>query len=238
MRTRAADHRGWNNAAVPAQEMTTARRALLEAVADRVPARAGGGVRVGVDGVDGAGKTVFADQLADVLRTFGRSVVRARADDFHQPRTERHRRGRDSPEGFWLDSYDYPALQERVLRPFGPGGSLRYRTASHDLTSDRRQDPPIHEAAAGAVLVVDGLFLHRDELVGCWDLSVFLQVPFAVSVARMAARDGSHPDPTHPSMTRYVGGQKLYFAACRPWQRAHLVVDATDLDTPTLSEAR
>lgn len=82
--------------------------------------------------------------------------------------------------------------------------------------------------------MLDGLFLHRDELVGSWDLSVLLQVPFAVSAARMAARDGSYPDPTHLSVARYVRGQELYFAACRPWQRAELVVDATDLDAPTL----
>jgi len=54
-------------------------------------------------------------------------------------------------------------------------------------------------AEPGTVLVLDGLFLHRDELVGVWDLSVFLQAPFAVSVARMAARDGSNPDPAHLS---------------------------------------
>lgn len=217
--------------------MPAARRALLEAVAARVPAHAADGVRVGVDGVDGAGKTVFADQLADVLRASGRSVARASADDFHQPRALRYRRGRDSPEGFWLDSYDYPALQERLLHPFGPGGSLRYRTASHDLTSDKPQDPLICAAAPGTVLVLDGLFLHRDELVASWDLSVFLQVPFTVSVARMAARDGSHPDPSHPSVARYVQGQQLYFAACRPWRRANLVVDATDLDAPKLTRA-
>jgi len=65
-----------------------------------------------------------------------------------------------------LDGYDHPTLQERVLHPFGPGGSLRYRTASHDLTGVGRQDPPLRNAQQGTVLVLDGLLLHRDELVG------------------------------------------------------------------------
>jgi uridine kinase len=60
------------------------------------------GVRVCIDGVDGVGKTVF-----------------------HNPRAVRHSRGRSSPEGFWLDTYDYTALRRRVLDPFGPGGSRR-----------------------------------------------------------------------------------------------------------------
>jgi thymidylate kinase len=73
--------------------------------------------------------------------------------------------------------------------------------------------------------VLDGLFLHRDELRRQWDFSVVLEVPFSVSVARMARRDGSHPDPTHPSLQRYVQGQQLYFDRCRPWSRATVVVD-------------
>jgi len=191
-------------------------------VADLIPATA---VRVAVDGVDGVGKSTFAAALAGVLRARGRPVVHVSADDFHQPRAVRHRRGRDSPEGFWLDSYNYPALIENVLAPFAPGGTRRYRPAIHDLKSDETLDLPWRQAPAEAVLVVDGLFLHRDELVGHWDFSIFLSAPFEVTVARMAARDGSHPDPEHPSQARYVQGQRLYFAACEPWRRATVVID-------------
>ena len=106
------------------------------------------------------------------------------------------------------------------------------------MISDQQLDPPVEAAPPGSVLVVDGLFLHRDELAGVWDLSVFLQAPLTVSVARMATREGSHPDPTHPSVSRYVEGQRLYFDACRPWSRAGLVIDATDLDAPNLIGSR
>jgi len=209
------------------------RQRVLGAVADRVLSTSGT-ARIAVDGVDGVGKTTFAGALAGVLRERGRPVVHVSADGFHQPRALRHRRGRDSPEGFWLDSYDYPALIENVLDPFGPGGSRSYRSASHDLDSDELLDLPWQQAPADAVLVLDGLFLHRDELAGRWDLSVFLTAPFEVTVARMAVRDGSHPDPGHPSVARYVRGQRLYFAACRPWERADLVIDNTDVDRPAL----
>jgi uridine kinase len=190
--------------------------------ADLIPV---GAARVGVDGVDGVGKSTFAAALAARLRARGRPVVHVSADDFHQPRAVRHRRGRDSPEGFWLDSYDYPALTENVLKPFGPRGTRRYRPAIHDLKTDATLDPPWQQAPPDALLIVDGLFLHRDELAGTWDFSVFLTAPFEVTVARMAARDGTHPDPAHPSQTRYVQGQHLYFAACKPWERASLVID-------------
>lgn len=193
-------------------------------------------VRVAVDGVDGVGKTAFASELGQALRARGRQVVQVSADGFHQPRALRHSRGRDSAEGFWLDSYDYSALVECVLEPFAPHGSRRYRPAAHDLLSDDALDLPEEVAPSGSVLVVEGLFLHRDELVNEWDFSVFLYAPFSTTFARMANRDGSDPDPSSPSNARYVGGQRLYLAACSPWQRADVVVDNTDFARPTLLE--
>jgi len=209
------------------------RTRVLTAVARSVPASSQC-VRVGIDGVDGAGKSVFADQLAQVLRADGRPVVRASVDDFHHVRAVRYRRGRDSPLGFWLDSFDYAALRRELLDPLGPGGSGRYRRAVHDVETDAHLDLPFQTATAGTVLVLDGLFLHRDELAGGWDFSVFLDVPFPVSAARMAIRDGSVPDPAHPSLARYVRGQLLYFAECSPWERADVVVDNRDWNEPAL----
>jgi uridine kinase len=214
--------------------MSAPRRSVLDAAAARMT----GARRVGIDGVDGAGKTVFADELAEVLRASGQLVVRVSADGFHHPRAVRYRRGRDSPQGFWLDSYDLDRLRHDVLDPFGPGGSGRYRDAAHDVESDAAMNVAWRNAPEGAVLVLDGLFLHRDELVDAWDVSIFLDVPFAVSVPRVARRDGTEPDPTHPSVTRYVQGNKRYFAACAPWDRATVVVDNSDLAHPHITALR
>jgi uridine kinase len=211
------------------------RPALVELIAALVPQPAGPDcVRVGIDGVDGAGKTCFADELAAALHRRGRPVVRVQADDFHQVKALRYRRGRSSPTGFWLDSYDYRRLWADVLTPLGPAGSRRYRPAAHDLKTDAVLWPPPVTAAPGAVLVLDGLFLHRDELAGAWELSVFLDVGFDETARRMAARDGSPADPEHPSLARYVLAQRHYLASCRPWQRADVVVDNSSLAAPVL----
>jgi uridine kinase len=213
----------------------TVRGRLLELVAGLIPPPRGADcVRVGIDGVDGAGKTCFADELADVLRAAGRPVVRVGIDDFHQIRAVRYRRGRRSPSGFWLDSFDYPRLWAEVLGPLGPGGSRRYRPAGHDLETDQVLHPPLRAAPAGAVVVLDGVFLHRPELAGAWELSIFLDVGFGETARRMAGRDGSEPDPEHPSLARYVVAQRRYLADCRPRQQADIVIDNTVLAAPVL----
>jgi uridine kinase len=207
-------------------------------VASLVPAPAGEDcVRVGVDGVDGAGKSTFARELSEALRRQGRPVVELSVDDWHRPRAERYARGPRSPEGFWLDSFDYGRLVAECLGPLGPGGSRSYRAAGHDLRTDELLfDDPV-AAPPGAAVVVDGLFLHRSELEGAFDFTVFVDVPFEVSAARMAVRDGSPPDPAHPDLRRYVQAQRTYLAERSPRDRADLVVDNTELDAPYLVES-
>lgn len=211
------------------------RAAVLARVAAGVPAAADDGcVRVAVDGVDGAGKSVFADELGEALAALGRPVLRASVDGVHHPRAVRHRRGRESPVGCWLDSYDYPRLRAELLDPLGPGGDRRVRRAVHEVGSDRALPSEPEGVPPGTVLVLDGIFLHREELAGYWDLSVWLAVRPAVAARRMASRDGSPPDPADPRNRRYVLAQRYYRDACAPERRATLVVDNDDLARPRL----
>lgn len=193
--------------------------------------------RVGVDGVDGAGKSIFADELADVLRSAGWDVVRVSLDGFHQPRELRYRRGRASPDGFWLDSYDYARFRANVLAPFSPGGNRVFRRAIRDVASDQPVYAEVESASSDAILIVDGIFLHRDELVDDWDFTVFLDVGFGETFARMARRDGCPPDPAAPQNRRYLEGQRMYLAACDPSSRADVVIDNTDPVVPRLVES-
>jgi hypothetical protein len=42
------------------------------------------------------------------------SVARVLIDDFLRPREERYRRGHESPEGYYLDSFDHDAFRTAV----------------------------------------------------------------------------------------------------------------------------
>lgn len=215
--------------------LSAERHRVVEHVARLVPEpEAGGCVRVGIDGPDASGKTTFADELAAQVRLLGRPVARVSLDDFHHPRTVRYRLGRESPEGFWLDAFNYARFRADVLDPLGPGGDRRYRPAAHDLATDTERTPPVRTAAVGTVLIVDGLFLHRDELATGWELTVFLDVDFTETARRMADRDGADPDPDHPGHRRYSDAQRLYFTACAPHRRADVLIDNRAIHTPRI----
>jgi uridine kinase len=188
---------------------------------------------IGIDGVDGSGKTTFADELAEILARNGRSVIRASVDGFHNPRNVRYRRGKDDPEGYFLDSYDYDKLKMYLTTPFRNGEKF-VETARFDHKTNLDITSARLEAPAKSILLIDGIFLHRDELVALWDQSVFLEAPFEKTFARMALRDGMDSDPQAEANRRYLEGQKLYLQRCKPRERATYLIDNSDLETPAL----
>lgn len=201
-------------------------------------------VRVAIDGPDCAGKTTLADELAGALARSGRSVIRASIDGFHRPRAERIARGPLSPAGYFLDSFDYTALRANLLDPLGPADPTGRRTFRRRVF-DFRTDAPVNEdagplevAPADAILLFDGVFLLRRELLRHWDFAIFVAVPFAETQRRAEARDvalfGSEEEVRHRYEARYVPGQRLYFEQERPQSKADVVFDNTDPANPRL----
>ncbi len=193
---------------------------------------------VAIDGVDGAGKTHFAGELSAALTADGVPVIRASVDGFHQPAQMRYRQGRSSPEGFFHDSHDYPQLDRLLLDPLSRGGSGRFVRRAYDVSAEQPVPLVTEVAPVGAVLVFDGIFTHRDELCRRWDYSIFLHVPFTVSIPRGAQRGYGDPDPAAPSNSRYVDGQRLYLTTCDPAARATVVIDNTVVDRPAVITTR
>ncbi len=218
------------------------RRALLMELAGRIAAvRCRHPLRVAVDGVDAAGKTTFADELVAPLEAAGRPVIRASIDGFHHCAAVRKRRGDESPQGYFLDSFDHAGLIEALLEPLGPGGTRRFRRAIFDFRTDAPVEARLGEAAANAVLLFDGVFLLRPELRHYWDFSVFLRADFEVTVKRAEARDlelfGTPARVRRRYQRRYVPGQRLYLSQVRPEARASVVVDNNDPVRPVIVPA-
>jgi uridine kinase len=154
------------------------------------------------------GKTTLADELALLLRSRGREVIRASAESFHLPRAQRYRHGEFSPEANYHDSFDYDALRRVLLDPLGPDGDRRYQHAVYDLDTDTALSPPATTAPADAVLLLDGVFLLRPELIGRWNLSIFVSAAFERILDRARIRDlarlGSAAEVERRFRTRYI----------------------------------
>jgi len=184
--------------------------------------------RVAVDGPPAAGKTTLADELALVLRAQGRQVIRGSIESFLFPRSQRYRRGEYSAEACYQDSFDYDALHRLLLDPLGPGGDRRFRPAVYDYPTDTALSQPVMTASSDAVLLFDGVFLLRPELIDRWDLRIFVSAAFEETVDRARTRDqglfGSTTDIERRHRDRYVPAQQLYFAIAGPTDHADIIV--------------
>lgn len=219
--------------------MTSVRGKVVGRIADHLAAQhPGHPVRAAVDGITAAGKSTLAAELAAALRDRGREVIHLSMDGFHHPRAHRHRRGRDSADGYYEDAYDVASFARLVLAPLGLGGDGRYRSRIIDLATDRPIDEPAAQAAPDAVLVVDGSLLQRPELSGLWDEVVFVDTSPAIARIRGTRRDAAVFDGLAGAEQAY---ERRYHAACRryveavgPVDRASVVIGNDDLDQPEL----
>ena len=186
---------------------------------------------VAFDGPDAAGKSTLAQAVAAQMH---RPAVVVSLDGGHNPREVRNRRGELSPDGYYADSFDLDALIAECLTPFRSGAAT-IRTALFEYRTDTESRM---EAAVGpdAVLLFDGVFLQRPELVSMWDLRVYLHVPESVSLTRAIERDLAVFENTQAIRLRYtqryLPGQALYRKTSSPLERADIVIDNTDPEHP------
>jgi len=192
--------------------------------------------RVAIDGVDAAGKTTLANQLVAPIQELGMPVIRASVDGFHKPREERYRRGPGSPEGYYYDSFDYNSVRDELLEQLGPGGFLRYRTATFDCRTDQFVYQRLQMAKPNAILLFDGIFLMRPELNDLWDFRIFLEIGFDISLERAVRRnaEGIHSEEALRQRyeKRYISGQRLYLESVKPREIAEVVIVGEDYLDP------
>lgn len=188
--------------------------------------------KIAIDGIDASGKTTLANELAKFLQQTGQPVIRASIDSFHNPREIRYQRGPLSPEAYYFDAFDYPAIKKLLLDPLSENGDLHYQTAIFDFKENTDVQAATEIAPQNAILLLDGVFLQRPELVDYWDLKIFVEVSFEVALIRALERDialfGNRETVLERYQKRYIPAQQLYLENCQPQHRADIVVKNND----------
>jgi uridine kinase len=158
---------------------------------------------VAVDGLGGAGKSTLAAFLASRLPG---DVTVVHTDDFAGPR---------------VSGWDWARFLREVADPLRRGEAGRYRR--YDWDEDRPAE--WHDVPCRGVVLVEGVSSTRRELGVAWDLTVWVETPREVRLARGVARDGEAmrwkwEEVWQPEEDRYVAEQG-------PDRRADVVIRGT-----------
>ena len=227
-------------AGADAKAMTPDELTLSLAALIRQRKRVDRPVIVGINGVDGSGKTTLAVNTAQTLRAMGVPVSRISVDDFLHPREHRYRRGRDSPRGYYEDSVNYEALVAFTLKPasFAEGVPRNFKTKHFDLLANKEVSD-FQELSERSYLLVEGIFLFHPVVVPYFHLMIFVHADFHVILDRVAARDrrlfGSEDAVRSQYESRYIPGQQLYLKEIKPKDLADVVVENNDYDQPIVT---
>jgi uridine kinase len=187
--------------------VTETRAAVLAAVAARIDVLPRPAV-VAIDGVSAAGKTTFADELAQRARP---PAIRISVDDFHRPASERYAHGQ-GPDTYYNDTFDLPALR-RALDGVDAG-------AAAVVDGIFLLRPELADIWAFSV------FLDVDRAVA-----------LERAIARDAALFGGEDAARRRYAARYTPGETLYLEQAGPSARADIVIENTDPDRPRLLRA-
>ena len=196
-------------------------------------------VRVGIDGLSASGKTILADELAELLQEGGRKVIRAGLDGFHNPPETRHRQGPMSVDGYVEDSFDYLAVREKVLQPLGPDGNGWYCPEIFDHQNGEPLETDPRESTTDSILLFEGVMLFRKELVDFFDFRILIICSEKVIIERAKVRDLDHFGDVETLLEKYgqrfLPGQNRYFSESQPEQVADLLFLNDDPEKPNLS---
>jgi len=195
-------------------------------------------IRVGIDGVDASGKTTLANELVEPLKEKGRNVIRISVDGFHNPRKVRYLKGRISPQGYYENSFNNDAIVSYVLKPLGPRGTLKYKSAIFDFITDAEVDQPFQEASIDSILLFEGVFLHNPLLFEYWDFTIFVHADFNVTFKRAQERDiylfGDVDKIKEIYEAKYIPGQQLYLKSESPSEKANVIFENNIIENPQL----
>src|SRR5215471_16132481 len=163
---------------------------MLDTIADAVRcllAERGSPIVVAIDGRSGAGKSTLAAALAERI---GATVIPT--DDFFAAEiTDADWNARTAAERA-CDAIDWRRMRRDALDPLLAGRRAEWH--SFDFAAGPRSDgtyamsPQIVHREPSSVIILDGAYSARPELDAI-DLSVLVETPTAVRLARLAARE-------------------------------------------------
>ncbi|MGL1887421.1 MAG: hypothetical protein OCD76_12980 [Reichenbachiella sp.] len=191
-------------------------------------------IRIAVNGIEGTGKTIFAQNLTEYLNSISISAIQISIDGFHFNKEVRYKKGRDSAKGYYEDSYDEITFVEKVLKS-SQSNCPTYTKATHDLETDEYLTLPPTELNNGVVMITDGAYLLKPNYRNHWDIIIYLKTSFEIALNRGVERDKSKlggVDKTKEKFEkRYHEASKMYLNENNPENLADIVIDNSDFES-------
>ncbi|MGG1684363.1 kinase [Pseudalkalibacillus sp. NRS-1564] len=158
---------------------------------------------LGIDGLSRSGKTTFVSELEHLLEMSGYRSVTFHIDDYIEPKEKRYNTGHEEWYEYYFLQWDVAKLKQQLF------DSIMERIPPENLKVD--------------LVLIEGVFLQRDEWRSAFDCVLFLQCERDV-------RFGREKEETQRNLKkfeeRYWKAEKYYMDTVKPLERADFVVES------------
>lgn len=156
---------------------------------------------LGIDGLGGAGKTTFVQTLIASFKAEGIKTSILHIDDFIYPKSVRYDSSKEDWECYYYLQWRYDYLLEKILVPIKLDHTIDKQIELYDKDNDNYFYQHL-KLDCDTIVIIEGVFLQRNELRPFLDYVVFIDVPKEERLRRVLKRD------------TYIGDSKAIVAKC------------------------
>lgn len=225
-----------------AEQFSAQALVLSDAVAQLLQARRqreGQPFICGINGIDKAGKTLFAERLAERLAALGLQVERVALRDFTAEKKARRPKGYPEPESFYHKQHAMERLREQLLEPVHQCRELPLRLSYdvYDPDRERLVEKRSLELDRDGLILLEGPFLFQVELFSFFHFRIYLVSDFerAIELALEGSQGRRREKRLREFQRRELAAQSLYLRQETPWKRAHLVLRGVNTAAPSVA---
>lgn len=190
---------------------------------------------VGITGIDGAGKTRFAKSLEQFLISKNYPTQMIHLDDFHLPRAIRYA-GNNQAENYYIRSFNLDNLTNKLLKPIHQNNDYSTRLSILNLQTDEYDIEKEYNFHPNTIVILEGVFLLREELSRYIDFAIYLEIPFEESTRRARVRDPQAVIEKYD--IKYLPAQRKYLSLFPPDSHADMIIDNINWEFPSIIKIR
>ncbi|MEK3915963.1 kinase [Paenibacillus sp. FSL H7-0331] len=174
---------------------------------------------VGIDGLSRSGKTTLVEKFSRKLTGEHIEVCIFHIDDYIVERSKRYDTGSEEWFEYYYLQWDTEWLKRNLFKKLKETSQLKLPIYDNESDTHRIQNIIIPETC---VIVIEGVFLQREEWRGLYDYIAYLDCPRSKRLLRESELTQRNMEKMR---NRYWKAEDYYLQTVLPTKQAHLVLN-------------
>lgn len=177
----------------------------------------------GIDGLSRSGKTTLTNMLLSMLSEREIEGIAIHLDDHIVERSKRYNTGHEEWHEYYYLQWDIERLRKTLFENLIHSEEIEL--PYYDIEKDQYIDKTLN-LADKEIIIVEGIFLQREEWKSYLDYTVFIDCPRDV---RFGRENSQTQENIEKFRNRYWKAEDFYMEKLRPEEKANLVISYFEL---------